>query len=75
MPSTNPRINVQLDLMLYKNIRFLAKKDGVSLSAKVRELLKEASEIHEDIYLASFAEKREETWDESTSLNHEEVWS
>jgi len=75
MTATNPRINVQVDTILYNNIRFLAKKDGVSLSAKVRELLKEASEIHEDVYLASVAEDREESWSESESLTHEEVWS
>jgi predicted DNA-binding protein len=75
MPTNNPRINVVLDSSLYKNVRFLAKKDGVSLSTKVRDLLKQALEVHEDLYLASFAEERQATWKESRSLTHEETWS
>ena len=75
MPTKNPRINVVLEAPLYQNVRFLADKDGVSLSTKVRDLLKEALEIQEDIYLADFAEEREESWNKSSALTHEEVWS
>ncbi len=75
MPARNPRINVVLDASLYKNVQFLAKKDGVSLSTKVRDLLKEALEVQEDIYLASLAEGRKNTWDESRALSHEDTWS
>ena len=64
MPTKNPRINVVLDSPLYQNVRFLAEKDGVSLSTKVRDLLKEALEIQEDLYLGAFAKDREESWDE-----------
>ena len=59
MPSKNPRINVVLNNLLYQNVRLLAEKDNVSLSAKVRDLLKEALEIQEDIALSGFAKKRE----------------
>ena len=75
MPAKNPRINVVLDVPLYNNVQYLAKKDGVSLSTKVRDLLKEAMETYEDIYLAVFAEERERTLEKSTTLTHEEVWS
>ncbi len=75
MPAKNPRINVVLDDSIYRNVKFLAEKDGVSLSNKVRDLIKDALEIQEDIYLASFAEEREETLDISSSLSHEDVWS
>ncbi|MBW2038357.1 MAG: toxin-antitoxin system, antitoxin component [Deltaproteobacteria bacterium] len=75
MPSKNPRINVVLDEHIYQDVRFLAEKDGVSLSTEVRNLLKEALELQEDLYLAAFAEEREESWDESAALTHEEVWS
>ena len=75
MPSKNPRINVVLDDNLYKNIQFLAETDGVSLSAKVKDLIKEALEVQEDLYLASFAEEREKTWDKSTTRAHDEIWS
>ncbi len=75
MPTQNPRINVVLDNLLYQDVRLLAEKDNVSLSAKVRDLLKEALEIQEDIALSGFAEKREKTWNDSKALTHDDVWS
>ena len=75
MPTQNPRINVALDNLLYQDVRLLAEKDNVSLSAKVRDLLKEALEIQEDIALSGFAEKREKTWNDSKALTHDDVWS
>ncbi len=75
MPTQNPRINIVLDNFLYQNVRFLAKKDNVSLSAKVRDLLKEALEIQEDIALSGFAEEREKSWNDSKALTHDDVWS
>ena len=73
MPAKNPRINVVLDDSLYKNVQFLAETEGVSLSTKARDLIREALEIQEDLHLAAFAEDREKTWDRA--LTHEEVWS
>ena len=75
MPAQNPRINVVLDNFLYQNVQLLAEKDNVSLSAKVRDLLKEALEIEEDITLSAFADKREKSWDDSNALSHNEIWS
>jgi predicted DNA-binding protein len=75
MPTKNPRINVVFDASIYRYLQFLAEKDGVSLSTKVRDLIKEALATHEDIYLAAFAEAREESLDESSVLSHEETWS
>ena len=62
MPAKNPRIDISLETSLYKNVQFLAEKDGESLSSKDRELIKEAMEI-EDIYLSALAEERERTFD------------
>ena len=75
MPTKNPRINVVLDKGLYNKVQMLAEKEGVSLSTKVRDLLKEATEIQEDIYLADFAFDRDRTWKESEVLSHDETWS
>ena len=74
MPTTKSRINVILEDPLYKTVEQLAKHDGMSLSMKVRDLVKEALEIREDIALTSFAEKREKTFRKSKSLKHDEVW-
>ena len=74
MPVKNPRINVVLEKPLYNTIERLASRDGVSLSLKVRDLVKEALEIEEDIALSSFAEQREKTLVRSRALKHHEVW-
>lgn len=74
MPTKNPRINVVLEKPLYNSVHDLAQKDGVSLSLKVRDLIKEALEIKEDVALSIFAEKREKTFSKSKALKHDEVW-
>ena len=74
MPSKNPRINVVLDTFLYRDVQFLAEKDNVSLSTKVRDLLKEALEVQEDIALSAFTEDREKSWNDSTAITHDELW-
>ena len=74
MPTRNPRINVVLEEPLYTTIERLAKRDRVSLSLKVRDLVKKALEVEEDIALAVFAEEREGTFRKATALKHHEVW-
>ena len=75
MPTQNPRINIVLEDALYKNVQLLAEKDNVSLSAKVRDLLKVALEIQEDVVLSAMAEEREESWHESEAMSHDDVWA
>ena len=48
MPTTNPRINTLLEPPLYRTVKRLAKTEGVSMSQKVRDLVKEALELVED---------------------------
>lgn len=74
MPAKNPRINVVLEKPLYNNVRNLAEREGISLSLKVRDLIKEALELEEDIALSAFAEKRETTFSKTRALKHSEVW-
>lgn len=74
MPAKNPRINVVLEKPLYDSIEQLAERDRVSLSLKMRDLVKEALEIEEDIALSVFAEKRERTFNKAKGLKHNEVW-
>jgi hypothetical protein len=56
MPTKNPRVNVVLEEPLYEGLRLWAKRDKVSLSLKVRDLVKEALESQEDRALTVFAE-------------------
>jgi len=74
MPTNNPRVNVVLEKPLYTNVERLAKRDGVSLSMKVRDLVSAALEIEEDIILAKFADVREKSFSRKKSLKHDEVW-
>jgi predicted DNA-binding protein len=74
MPARNPRVNVVLEKPLYEAVSHLAKEEGVSLSTLVRDLVKEAIEIREDIDLARFAEAREKTLRRSRAISHKDVW-
>ena len=75
MPTKNPRVNIVLEKPLYEVLRRLAKRDGVSLSLKLRDLVKEALILEEDRVLAQFAETRERSFDRTISLTHEQTWS
>ncbi len=75
MPSKHPRINVVLEHGLYRAVADLAEKEGISKSMAIRDLVKEAMELREDLALAEIAESREKTFDPDTVLSHEEVWS
>jgi hypothetical protein len=75
MPARNPRINVVIEDRLYEMVRFLAENEGVSLSAKVRDLIREALEVQEDIHLTRFAEARVTSSENRSDLSHEEVWA
>jgi hypothetical protein len=74
MPAKNPRINVVLEKPLYEAIERLATRDGISLSTKARDLIREALEIEEDLALSEFAEIRERSLTKSKLLKHNEVW-
>jgi plasmid stability protein len=75
MPTRNPRVNVVLEEPLYKGLQKWARRDGVSLSLKVRDLVKEAMEAEEDRMLAAFAEGRERTFERKKALAHAQVWA
>ncbi|MBI2000719.1 MAG: antitoxin, RHH family protein [candidate division NC10 bacterium] len=74
MPARNPRVNVVLEKPLYEGLRRWAKRDRVSLSLKVRDLVKEAFETEEDRVLVRFAEDREESFDRRKAMTHAQVW-
>lgn len=74
MPTKNPRINVVLEKPLYESVRRLAKKEDISLSLKIRDLVKRALEAEENAALAELAQEREKTFRRSKALTHEQVW-
>jgi hypothetical protein len=74
MPAKNPRINVVLEKPLYDSVRRLAAKEEISLSLKIRDLVKDALDAQEDVVLADVAEEREKTFRRARGLSHKQVW-
>lgn len=75
MSTKYPRLNVVLEPSLYRAILKLAKKEGVSLSLKARDLIREALEYCEDIYWSKQAQIREKTFSRKKAIKHRQVWS
>ena len=75
MSTKNPRLNVVLEPPIYSAIKQLAKKDGISLSLKARDLIRQALEYCEDLYWTKEANIREKTLSKKTVLTHKQVWS
>ena len=75
MPAKNPRINIVLEEPLYKVIKELAEKDGLSMSNLSRDLIREALELREDAALAALAEERDGTLKAADRLDHDDAWS
>ncbi len=74
MPTKNPRVNVVLEKSLYDLIASWAHRDGISLSMKVRDVVRAAVEAEEDHMLAGLAEERERTFNRRKALTHAQVW-
>ena len=74
MPTKNPRINVVLEKPLYERVRKLAKKEHISLSLKIRDLVRDALDIQEDEELGRFADERAHTFQREQALTHQAAW-
>lgn len=73
MATKLPRLNVVMEPYVYRAIRKLSRKEGLSLSLVARDLICEALEIYEDTFWAKEAEAREATFVKSKALTHKEV--
>ena len=75
MPTKNPRVNIVLERPLYEVLQQMAQRENVSLSMKVRDLVRESIDRQEDLALAEIAEEREASFDRSRGLTHDDVWA
>jgi hypothetical protein len=75
MSTKNPRLNVVLEPPLYLAIQRLARRDGVSLSLKARDLIHQAIEYCEDAYWAKIVVQREKTFAKKAALTHKQAWA
>ena len=73
MPTKNPRVNTVLEEPLFHAVQSLAERDRVSLSQKVRDLVREALELVEDEGLETLVERRRSASRRSIWLSHDEV--
>jgi hypothetical protein len=67
-----PRISTVVEPPVFKALERLAKRDGVSLSQKTRDLLLEALELFEDSAWESIAQGRMKN--KSASIAHKDFW-
>ena len=73
MPTKHPRLNVVLERPVYRSVKQLAKRDGISLSLKARDLIRDALELYEDVYWVQEARARESTFRRDEALTHEQM--
>ena len=74
MPKSNRRIAVMLEPPLFAVVRKLAKLEGVSLSAKARDLIRNALVEYEDVEFVRLAEERAKSFNRRKALTHEHLW-
>lgn len=75
MPTRKPRVNVVLDVQLFGAVSELANYQGVSMSMIMRDLVKEAMEIREDVHLTHIADQRAQSFTPEMAMTHDEVWA
>ena len=73
MSTKSPRVNTVLEQPLFLAVETLAKQDGVSLSQKVRDLVREALDLVEDAGLETIVRKRRKAGRSPGWVTHAEV--
>lgn len=58
MPTTKDRVNITIDRDRSRLLKILAKRDNLSVAAKVMEFVDDALELEEDLIWAEIANKR-----------------
>lgn len=74
MATKMPRLNVVLEPPIYFAIVDMAKREGVSLSLKARDLIRQALEFCEDSFWSKEAKRRERTFSRKKAISHKKVW-
>lgn len=72
MSSKSPRINVSLDPSDLEIIQILSKKQHLSMSSIIKNMVHEWLEEYEDMKLIRRIEKREK--EKNKLISHEEFW-
>jgi len=72
MPTSNPRFNVTFEPKLRDQISSLAEHEHKSASKLIKDLVIEALEKREDIYLSDIAESRDKKG--KKTISHKDAW-
>ncbi len=72
MTTKHPRLNITLNPEGMGLLTLLAEREDKSLSAIAKELIEEALELREDIYLSRLASKRDTP--DAVWVSHEDAW-
>jgi hypothetical protein len=75
MPAKNPRLTTVVEKPIYVWLKKRAKKQGISVSLLMRDLLREVYEQEEDIYWSRAGDKRLGSFDRKKALSHKEAWA
>lgn len=73
MATPRPRINAVLEPALFRIVEQLARREGVSLSQMVRDMVLEAAELLEDSGLDQLVRSRRETAPQRRWVSHKQV--
>ena len=73
MPTKNQRINITTNEKLMSNITLIAKQEKKTVSTLAKELIEEALDKREDMYLSTIANFRE--IESSKIIRHAEAWT
>ncbi len=74
MPAKNPRISAVVDRGLLKWLRARAKREGISVSLVVRDLLMRLRDEEDERYWAAAGEERLESFSRDDAVSHGDVW-
>lgn len=72
MPTKNPRINITFEESTANLLFYLADQEHKSVSGLAKELILDALERREDMFLSGIAESRD--YAESKKVKHVDVW-
>ena len=74
MSTKNPRVMVVLEPALNKWLKKTAKKQGVSVSTIIRDIIRDRYLETEDEHLIREGESRLETFDRDKAVSHDDAW-
>ena len=72
MPTKNQRINITTNENLMSNITLIAKQEKKTVSTLAKELIEEALDKREDMYLSTIANSRE--IESNKIIQHAKAW-